>query len=192
MCDNTLQPRPIADWPAQLDHVIEDMRGAPINVHKLMAHNPTLLEAWWNFRNYSVTGGGLGKRLGELIILRVAIHMQAWYEWGSHVERALACGIREDEIARINRKVPDTDWLDKECLLLIAVDALVEDRQLSPALLAELKPHFSDAELMDMMAIQGMYLILACMIRSWGLELDSHIQAKLPESCVPGEVPVWV
>ena len=97
---NSLKVLPLdaEQWPPELDFIIEDMSGVPINVHKLLANHPELLKAWWNFRNYSVKGGKLGQRKGELVILRVAIHMQAWYEWGSHVERSLACGLSLDEL----------------------------------------------------------------------------------------------
>jgi hypothetical protein len=34
---------------------------------------------------------------------------------------------------------------------------------------------------MDIMAIQGMYVILACMIKTWGLPLDSDVQARVSQ-----------
>ncbi|MBV1789288.1 carboxymuconolactone decarboxylase family protein [Marinobacterium sp. D7] len=176
-----LHPLPTEQWDNSLEHVIEDMKGDPINVHKLMAHNPALLNAWWNFRNYSVTGGALGKRRGELVILRVAIHMRAWYEWGSHVERGLACGLTLEEIERVKREPRPELWSEKEYLLLIAVDELVDRHGLSAELLTKLQGCYSDAELMDLIAIHGMYVILGCMINTWGLELDQRVEAKLPD-----------
>ncbi|WP_188751900.1 carboxymuconolactone decarboxylase family protein [Marinobacterium zhoushanense] len=175
-----LDPLPTEHWDSSLIQVIEDMKGDPINVHKLMAHNPALLNAWWDFRNHSVNGGALGKRLGELVILRVAIHMRAWYEWGSHVERGLACGLTLEEIERIKAEPRPEQWSDKEYLLLLAVDELITRHGLSPELLAKLQDCYSDAELMDLIAIHGMYVILGCMINTWGLELDEHVREKLP------------
>ena len=32
---------------------------------------------------------------------------------------------------------------------------------------------------MDIIAIQGMYVILACMIKSWGLTLDHEVQERI-------------
>ncbi len=46
-------------------------------------------------------GGNLGRRKGELVILQDAVHMRTWYDWGSYVERVLACGIAMDEIERV-------------------------------------------------------------------------------------------
>jgi len=175
-----LLPLATEHWDPSLQPVIDDMKGRPINVHKLMAHNPALLNAWWNYRNHSVTGGSLGKRLGELVILRVAIHMRAWYEWGSHVERGLACGLSLEEIERLKGTPRPEHWLAKEYLLLLAVDELVIGHALSPELLSKLQACYSDAELMDLIAIQGMYVTLGCLINTWGLELDEQVQAKLP------------
>ena len=155
------------------------MNGAPLNVHKLMAHNPELLQAWWNFRNYSVRGGSLGPRLGELVILRVSVHISAWYEWASHVDRALQSGLNLDEINAVLIREISTEWIAKEAALLSAVDELMENRSLSAELRASMEQHFSPAEVMDIIAIHGMYITLGCMIHSWGLELDPAIGARI-------------
>ena len=179
--DHSLKPLPITDWDEELSHIIEDMNGRPINVHALMAHNPALLKAWWDFRNYSVTGGTLGKRLGELVILRVGYRMKSWYEWASHVERGLACGLTMDEIERVKQGGDDNAWAPEEACLLQAVDALIDNHKLSQDLLAELGQHYSTAQIMDIISIHGMYVILGCMINTWGLEVDPHVLERLPE-----------
>jgi len=45
----------------------------------------------------------------------------------------------------------------------------------------KLAKYFSTAQLMDLIAIQGMYVILACMIKSWGLVLDPQVQERIAE-----------
>lgn len=174
-----ISPLPPTQWDASLDHIREDMNGAPIHVHQLMANNPTLLKAWWDFRNYSVDGGTLGKRKGELVILRVAVHVQAWYEWGSHVDRSLACGMTIEEINRVLNYVISDDWSEEEAALLTAVDELMLQRQLSNNTQARLAEHYDTAQVMDIMAIHGMYVILACMINTWGLELDAAVVERI-------------
>ncbi len=170
-----------ADWDPSLAPIVADMKGRPINVHRLMANHPELLGAWWNFRNYSVKGGALGRRRGELVILRVGIRMRAWYEWGSHVERAMACGLTLEEIERVKGGGAAPGWSPEEALLLLAVDELLDRRGLSPESLETLSAYYSAQEIMDVMAIHGMYVILGCMINTWGLEVDEEVAAKLPE-----------
>lgn len=174
-------PVPPSDWDPSLATVIQDMKGAPLNVHSLMANHPVLLKAWWNFRNYSVQGGDLGRRRGELVILRVAVHMRAWYEWASHVERALACGLTREEIERVKQGGNAPGWDPGDALLLNAVDELIAHHGLTPETRLALGDHYSVPEIMDIMAIHGMYVILGCMINTWGLDLDESVQAKLPD-----------
>jgi 4-carboxymuconolactone decarboxylase len=177
-----VKPLSPENWNARLCHIVEDMNGQPINIHSLMAHSPELLTAWWNFRNYSVSGGALGKRKSELVILRVAVHLKSWYEWGAHVDRSLACGLALKDIQRVKQKNDSTGWAEDERCLLSAVDQLVDTHAISPDLLLELDLHFTTLQVLVIIAIHGMYLILGCMINTWGLDLDQHIIARLPDS----------
>lgn len=186
-----VSPLALDQWDESLSFIKADMNGSPINVHRLMAHHPDLLKAWWNFRNYSVQGGALGKRKGELVILRVALHMKAWYEWGSHVERGLACGLSREEIERVKLGGNASGWDESEAVLLNAIDELIETHGLKPATHVQLRVHYDVKQIMDMIAIHGMYVILGCMINTWGLELDSHVQAKLPEDVTKAEFEVY-
>jgi alkylhydroperoxidase/carboxymuconolactone decarboxylase family protein YurZ len=173
-------PLPVEDWEPALAPILDDMNGEPINVQKLMAHNPELLQAWWSFRNHSVGGGALGSRLSELVILRVAIHMRAWYEWASHVDRALTAGISLEEIERVKQGAAAAGWTEKESAVLTAVDDLIGQNRLSSTTLASLRQQFSIPQILDLIAIQGMYVILAGMINSFGLDLDEAVRDRLP------------
>lgn len=172
-----IEPLDVAHWSSVLDGVFADMNGEPINVHKLMAHSPNLLRAWWDFRNYSVSGGTLGAHLGELIILRVGVHLGAWYEWGSHVDRAQRIGIQTDTIFQTLN--PEPNLAASEVLALIAVDELMIDFGISKPTRAALEQHFSTAQIMDLIAIQGMYVILGGFINTWDLALDDAVAGRI-------------
>lgn len=172
-----LEPLDVAQWPPELEVVSADMQGAPINVHKLMAHSPGLLRAWWEFRSYSVTGGSLGSRIGELVILRVGVHLEAWYEWGSHVDRAQRVGISNDTI--FQTLCPQPDLEESENLILAAVDELMLNRKISTTTRAALEQHYTTAQLMDMIAIQGMYVTLGGFINTWDLALDEAVAKRI-------------
>ncbi len=176
-----LQPLPIEKWDPILADIAIDMKGAPLNVHKLMAHNPHLLQAWWSFRNYSVNGGSLGNRLAELVILRVGVQLRAWYEWGSHVDRSLRCGLSLEELNRVLDPATHAGWVEQEAVLLAAVDNLIENHKISEALRLQLAKHFTTAQILDVIAIHGMYVTLGCMIRTWGLELDPAVSTRISE-----------
>ena len=63
-----LKPLPAEDWDESVFRVRDGMRGRPLSVHGLMAHNPALLAAWWDFRMHVVRGGGLTDRRRSLRI----------------------------------------------------------------------------------------------------------------------------
>jgi alkylhydroperoxidase family enzyme len=171
---------PTTDWDDSLRRVIDDMGGRPLAVHGLLANHPDLLNAWWDLRNYTVSGGALSQRQTEIVILRVAWHMQNWYEWGSHVERGLEAGLTIDEIERIRTGPQGAGWSDAERLLFAAVDELFEQKRLGEASMKKLGAHYSDRQLLDLIVIVGTYTILGCVLNTWPVDLDAHVQAKLP------------
>lgn len=174
---SSVEPLETTQWAPELKNVNDDMNGLPINVHKLMAHNPQLLNAWWNFRNYSVNGGMLGQRLGEFVILRVGVHLGAWYEWASHVDRATRIGMDRDTIFQALRPDPDLPRLD--VLVLQAVDQLMTTHRIQDPTRAELEQHLTTAQMMDIIAIQGMYVILGGFINTWTLKLDEAVADRI-------------
>ena len=167
-------------WDETLDKIRSDMNGQPLNIHGLMANHPDLLKAWWPLRNHGVSGGTLGDRLGELAILRTAVRMECWYEWASHVDRALSRGLSMEEIERV-RTSGQGDWAEKEWVLLEAVDCLLESGVLGESILARLEAHYSTAQQLDLVAITGMYRILGCMIKTWDPPLDASVEQRLPD-----------
>ncbi len=174
-----MKPVPVENWDPSIQHVIDDMQGLPINIHSVMANHPALLNAWWNLRNYLVNGGDLEQRQCELVILRVAVHMRNWYEWGSHVVRGIDSGLGVDEIERVLSD--DGAWNEADSALLSAVDEVACNNIISDNTRALLAPHFTDRQIMDIILLHGMYLTLGCIINTWDIELDDHVRDRLPD-----------
>ena len=174
-----MNPLPLSDWDDSLQNIVDDMHGAPIAVHALMANHPRLLQAWWDLRMYLVNGGDLEQRHCELVILRIAARLRNWYEWGSHVVRGLQSGLSLQEIDNV--LVENAAWGDADAALLAAVDELTEHNALCPATLEHLSSWFSDRQVMDIMLLNGMYRTLGCLIESWGLKLDENVVNQLPD-----------
>ena len=177
-----MQIKDLSAWEKSLQPVIDDMGGRPLNIHALLANHPALLEAWWPLRMHLVNGGDLDRRHCELVILRVAAHMKSWYEWASHVVRGLDCGLSLEEIQSV--RDPGAAWNESDAVLLDAVDELMDNDALSSTTLQRLAPHFTNQQILDVMHLRGMYMTIACVIRTWGLELDKTVAARLPESVI--------
>jgi len=176
-----MKPLPPDQWDPALQHVLDDMNGRPINIHCLLANHPQLLKSWWQYRMYLVCGGDLEQRETELIILRVAVHMKAWYEWAAHVDRGLTAGLSMTEIERVAAGPEATDWNEQDTTLLSVVDSLVHTRRIDAAERTALEAHFSDRQILDIISIQGLYVTIACIIGTWGIEIEDAVARRLPE-----------
>jgi alkylhydroperoxidase family enzyme len=158
------------------------MQGRPINIHCLLANHPDLLNAWWNYRMHSVRGGDLAQRDCELVILRVAVHTEAWYEWAAHVVRGIAAGLSLKEIDRVARGPAAEGWSRQDAALLESVDQLIEDRRIDSETLDTLGEFLSDKQILDVISLQGMYVSIACIIGSFGIEIEDYVAQQLPDS----------
>ena len=175
-----MKPLPPDQWDPSLAHIIEAMNGQPIEIHCLLANHPVLLNAWWNYRMHSVTGGDLEQRDCELVILRVAVHMQAWYEWAAHVDRGLASGLLLEEIYRVAEGPFADAWSDKDATLLGAVDQLLDQHRIGEETRAVLAGFFTENQIMDIISLQGLYVTIACMIGTWPIEIEPQVIDRLP------------
>ncbi len=177
-----LQTVPTDTWDSSLGHIVDDMNGTPLNVHKLLANQPDLLNAWWSLRKYLVAGGALGKRSAELVILRTATRACNWYEWASHVERGLNSDLSQTEIERVMDGPGHPDWAEPDALLLLAVDELATHAALSTEIVAKLDAHFGRGAVLDLIALRSMYVMLGDMLNTWEVALDAQVANALPQS----------
>ena len=67
-------------------------------------------------------------------------------------------------------------------VLLGIVDELIESRGISEPTQERAGKYFTGNQIMDVIAIHGLYVTLACMINTWELELDTHVREHLPDS----------
>lgn len=177
-----MQPLPPNEWDPSLAHIIDDMNGRPIQVHCLLANHPDLLNAWWRYRMHSVQGGDLEQRDCELVILRVAVHMKAWYEWAAHVDRGLGAGLSLEEILRVAAGPVASEWSKQDALLLQSVDQLVTDHGIKIEQREALSDYFSERQIMDIVSLQGLYVTIACIIGTWEVAIEDDIARRLPDS----------
>src|SRR5690606_6271144 len=91
---------PLADaaWPDEVAHMLDGFAGQ-LNVYRVMAHHPALLQAWSDYRNHVVLENALGAELSEVAILRTGHRLGSPYEWAHHVKRARLLGMKDARIA---------------------------------------------------------------------------------------------
>lgn len=167
-----LHPIPDADWPVEIEHMRNGFAGR-LNVYRVMAHHPALLQAWENFRDHVVRQSKLTPQQSEIIILRTGHRHRSSYEWAHHVARGLAVGLTRERIDAI-RAIPDTP---EDRMLVAAVDALIDDGKIAGPLATKLREALGVPAMLDLMATVGMYTTLAFLIESFDIPIEPEIAA---------------
>ncbi len=164
-----------ADWPEAIAEMKTGFAGA-LNVYRTMAHHPALLKAWAPLRQHIVKDSALGPVRSEVVILRAAHRMGSPYEWAHHVSRARVLGMSDARIAAL-RGMPEGE----DGLIARAVDALFEDKRLSPALEAELAAALGRGAVFDLIATVGFYSVLGYILMTYDTPIDAAVAREVAE-----------
>ena len=160
-------------WPPELHEISQEL-GNPLNIHRIMAHSPSLMQAWMPYRNHIVADSSLAPRHRELLILRTAVNCAADYEWEHHVVRGRIAGLSDDEIERVKDGPGAEAWQEAEALLLRAADECRRDSTITDQTFTGLSRYFDLAQQLDIIATVGMYLTLATIIKTYRLQLEDR------------------
>ncbi|HSJ78164.1 MAG TPA: carboxymuconolactone decarboxylase family protein [Erythrobacter sp.] len=165
-----LNPIGDADWPAEIEHMRDGFAGK-LNVYRVMAHHPALLQAWENIRNHVVCHSKLTPQQSEIVILRTGHRHRSSYEWAHHVSRGLSAGLTRERIDAV-RTVPDAP---EDKLLVTAVDALIDNGKIADPLATELQRALGIPAMLDLIATVGMYTTLAFLIESFNIPIEPEV-----------------
>ena len=171
-----LPPLAPQDWPASLAH-LQGSFASRLNIYKVMAHHPGLLEGWVDLRAHIVTKNALGAVRLEVAVLRIAAMLQSAYEWSHHVSRAREVGLTPDRIWAL---AGDTDRMDpSDALIATAVDQVLADSAIDPDTLDALTDLVTLEGVFDLIAVVGFYKILGAIITTFDVPLDDDV-AEVP------------
>jgi alkylhydroperoxidase family enzyme len=145
--------------------------GEPPNIFTTLARHRRLFRRWLWFAGALMPGGVLPRADTELLILRVAHNCGSEYEWAQHERIARTAGLEREEVERV-REGPAAGWSERQRLLLRAADELHAERNISSELWAELRPLYSDRELIELCMLVGHYEMLAMTLNSLGVQPD--------------------
>jgi AhpD family alkylhydroperoxidase len=146
--------------------------GGPPNVFTTLARHRRLFRRWLRFAGALMPGGRLPRAETELVILRVAHNSHCDYEWRHHEVLGALAGLSADEIERVREGPGAAGWSHRQQLLVRAADELHAQRTLPDALWAELRPLYSDAELIELCMLAGHYEMLAMTLNALRVQPD--------------------
>jgi alkylhydroperoxidase family enzyme len=144
------------------------------------AHHLRLGEAWLDFSDVFAKDPLLDPRYREILVLRVAWRTRSAYEWYQHVRIAQQCGVTPDHVQAAMDGPEATLWTPLESALVAAVDDMLDRFAVSDSTWKQLRPHFDDKQLTELLYVVGAYLCLAVVINSVGLPPDPTPEVEVP------------
>ena len=164
--------------PAVAAKAREAMKSQPINavnVTATMAHNRTMSRAIGKFAQTVLFEGELPRRQVELAVLRMGWNCQSVYEFGQHTLFGRDAGLTDSEIYFTTRPVSQGDWSPADRAILQLVDDLYTDDCVTDATWQEATNHFSDVDIIHLIAAAGCYRTVSGFLNSAGVQLDDGV-----------------
>ena len=132
--------------------------GRLLNFYRALLHSPGLASAWLDFNNAVRYQTGLGDRVRELIILRVAALNGADYVFDIHRSRyAEPAGVTRTEVEALRDWRKSGLFGPEESALLAYVDAMTRDVAVPEAVFKELREHFSERAVVELTVLIAAY-----------------------------------
>lgn len=165
---------PVAE-PAELRPVFDQLRrtrGRVPGMYRTLAHQPAILAAHRQYFHAALDAGVLPRGFKEKIAYKVAHMRGSAYSTGSHRSYALKNGVAEAELAAIDR----SDYAalpPREQAALAVAEAMVHGGGTVPdALFGALGPHFSNAEIVEIVALVGIMELASTLSATFELQPD--------------------
>ncbi len=154
----TAEQKRIYDEIAQVRHGV--VRGP----FPIWLRIPELADHANQFGNVLRISGKLEKRLFELMVLIVARHWSAQYEWFAHAKSALAAGLSPDVVGAIqDRRQPEFVRKDEQLIYEI-VSEIVESRTLSQASYDHALAALGHDLFIELVTAAGFYTMIAMVL----------------------------
>jgi alkylhydroperoxidase family enzyme len=151
----------------------------PLLLFRTLARDARLYE---RFRNGGLLDKGhLTLRQREIIIDRVTALSGSEYEWGVHAAFfAKRVGLDEAMLASlVHGTANDPCWSAEDGILIRACDQLHATTDIDDALWAELRNHFSEMALLEILMLAGFYRTVSYLTNALRLPLESYA-ARFP------------
>jgi 4-carboxymuconolactone decarboxylase len=145
----------------------------PLSLFRVMARSERLLPRF--MRAGVLDRGPVPIRDREIVIHRTTARCEAEYEWGVHVNafgRPLELG---EEVLRaiVEGKASDPAFDDRQACLVRMCDELHETSTLGDDVWEELRQHFDEMQILELIYTVGMYHTVSFLVNGLGLENET-------------------
>lgn len=165
---------PIADSPED-DAIIKRIRarrgsGGLLKLDLALLHSPPLADGWNSFFGAIRTRTSISGDLRELIMCRIAVCNEAWYEWDQHAPLAEHEGVGRAALEAIKKDPLDdkpSELTEKQWAVVLYTDEMTKNIRVKDATMQKLRDHFSDREVVEVTTtVKPSQPILVCRIKA--------------------------
>lgn len=145
----------------------------PLRLFRTLATNPRVFPRF--MRAGVLDRGPVAIRDRELVIHRTTARCRSEYEWGVHVTTfARPLGLSEEWIrATVTAGPDDPIWTPAQSALVRLCDELHDTSGISETLWKELRGHFSEEQLLELIYTVGMYHAVSFLTNGLDLEPET-------------------
>ena len=147
-------------------------RGQAYAVYRALANSPFVLEDLLRLITDFTRQSRLDERLRELLILRIAQVTRCDYVWGRHRGRSEASGLSADDRRALAGWRTAGAFSEAEGAALAAVECLATAARCPDDVLDEAQRHFTDEQMVEIVALAGLYGLIARVALNFDLELE--------------------
>lgn len=167
-----IAPLPVDDPDGLPANIGSDRNGGrPLNIFLTLAKNEGLFAAFSKLGTFLLFKGSLPAREREIVILRVGWRSQSEYEFGQHTVIGRDAGLDDEEIDRL--ATSDLDgWGADDAALVRMADELCADDVVGDETWQTLGRRWSEAQLLELLALAGYYRLVSGLLNSAGVALE--------------------
>ena len=151
---------------ALLEKQILAERGRISPLYQILLNAPEIAKGWEALLTAIRNRNSLPASIRELIILRVAVLNKAPYEFDAHVPHALKAGMDDIKVQEFKNLNVSTVFSEREQLILKLTDVMTIDIQVPDALFDKIRPHFSDQEILELVATISAYNMVSRLLNA--------------------------
>jgi alkylhydroperoxidase family enzyme len=176
--NNTPRIEPVEEVSPELAEILQGallLDGKPLNIFGVLGHHPKLLKRFNLFAGFFLNKGMIPAREREIVILRVGWNARSEYEFGQHTIIGRDVGLSDDEIVALTRHPDAHEWSGADRDLIALADELAADDRVGDDTWARLATRWSEAELVELLLVAGMYRLVSGFLNSTGVQLDDGV-----------------
>jgi alkylhydroperoxidase family enzyme len=124
-------------------------------------------------------------RLRELLIMRIGWATAAEFEWAQHWDVATRAGVAPNDLLAVRDWQAAERFSDADRAALAAADDVVANGVVGDASWAGLRSHFTEPELLEIVAVLATWHYVSVLVRSLRVPLDEGMTPWPPDGTAP-------